>query len=72
MGTVPAFLGLVFLIVSNIMYFRRTHDIKWFWLAKHLLTAPEYILNRFGFALTVAGLVALLALLIWLRLEYRT
>ena len=70
MGLVPSVVGLVLLITSNILYFRRTRDVQWFWLARHLLTAPEYVLNRFGFALTTAGQVVLWTLLIWLKMKY--
>ncbi len=72
MGLVPSVVGLVFLITSNVLYFRRTRDVKWFWIGKHQLSAPEYVLNRFGFALTAAGQVVLWTLVIWLKMEYPT
>ncbi len=70
MGLVPSVVGLAFVIISNIMYFKRTRDIKWLWLGKHLLTAPEYVVNRFGLALTLAGQVVLWSLVIWLKMNY--
>ncbi len=72
MGIVPSVVGLVFLVTSNVLYFRRTRDVKWFWIGKHQLSAPEYVLNRFGFALTAAGQVVLWTLVIWLKMEYPT
>ena len=57
--TIPAVGGIVLLVVSNVIYARRTQDPELrtrFWLPKARLTPREYILNRLGFALAVATL----------------
>jgi hypothetical protein len=58
---VLAMIGLGLLAASLFMYQTRTHDEKFFtrfWLGKDLLTFREYVLNRLGFVLTVAVILA--------------
>lgn len=53
-GTIGIIFGAVFLLLSNMLYYRRTREkyyLKRIWLPKHVLTTTEYILNRSGFAL---------------------
>jgi len=56
-----AVLGIILLIVSNIMYFKRTKDqqLSRFWLGKELLTQNEYVMNRGGFVLTLVSIVVM-------------
>jgi len=54
MVIVPMCVGALMLCVSNVQYYRRTRDPKFwtrFWLGRDLLTRREYVLNRAGLAL---------------------
>jgi hypothetical protein len=63
-GFIGFAIGLALLLLSNLMYVRRTHDqdyLKRVWLAKRMLTDQEYLLNRAGFVIAY-GMAALSAL----------
>ena len=58
MVIVPMCVGALMLCVSNVQYYRRTRDPKFwtrFWLGRDLLTRREYVLNRAGLALVVVS-----------------
>ena len=55
-----ATVGLVALCLSLVLYWRRNHDLaisSRLWLARARLTRSEYVLNRIGFAIAVAGTI---------------
>ncbi len=58
-------IGITLLIISNVSYFRRMHDQAFgggrFWLRADVLTRREYLMNRSGFGLTVAAIIAMLS-----------
>ena len=71
-GLIGFIIGFLLLILSNIMYMRRTHDkdyLRRVWLSKEILTDKEHLLNRTGFAITygIAALWALYVLKTWLN-----
>jgi hypothetical protein len=62
-GTVISAIGVVLLIASNFVYYNRTKDPHYdrrFWLGKDLLTSGEYLLNRLGFWLAIAGIALMI------------
>ena len=64
-------IGLILLIVSNVMYYRRTRDkdyIKKFWLSKSILTKSEYYLNRVGFAFTCIVTIGMASIVLVIKL----
>jgi hypothetical protein len=51
--------GLLLIVVSNTIYYRRTEDEDvWqrFWLGRGQLSTLEFILNRLGFLAAIASL----------------
>jgi len=55
--------GIAMLVVSNVMYVRRTRTSPFngpFWLRRTVLTPREYLLNRLGFGLALAVLPLML------------
>jgi len=57
-----ALIGCALTSASNVMYYRRARDPQcWrrMWLHRKLLTRREYLLNRVGFWVMVASIVAL-------------
>ena len=66
-GIALAVIGILLLITSNVMYYKRTKDkgyIKRFWLKKEILTKNEYILNRVGFSLSYGVVTAFVIFII--------
>lgn len=52
--------GLALAASSLVLYWRRTRDRQFWlrlWLSRSLLTLPEYILNRIGFATAIAAIL---------------
>jgi hypothetical protein len=53
-------IGLILLSISIISYHIRVKDyasLKRFWLKKDLLSKKEYLMNRIGFGISIAGFV---------------
>jgi hypothetical protein len=59
-GIVMVIIGLPLLLLSNVMYYKRTQDkgiMSRFWLSRNILSRNEYILNRIGFFLVLIALL---------------
>ncbi|PHZ85203.1 hypothetical protein [Paremcibacter congregatus] len=53
-------LGVLFMVVSLIKYYRRTQDkglLKKIWFQKLDLTKVEYLLNRIGLYVLILGII---------------
>ncbi|WP_339860461.1 hypothetical protein [Paremcibacter congregatus] len=53
-------LGVLFMVVSLIKYYRRTQDkglLKKIWFKKLDLTKVEYLLNRIGLYILILGII---------------